>query len=74
MNKKGRKQTMTKQNIEAEVVGFDSQEEFDKAVSDHAKIMDDVHVKFKNSPKDKFGYLIISKEIENYILKRKGLK
>lgn len=57
-----------------EVTGFDSQEEFEKAVSDHAKIMDDVHVKFKDSPKDEFGNLIISEEIENYILKRKGLK
>lgn len=66
---------MTEENkMIKEITGFNSQEEFDKAVSDHAKIMDDVHVKFKESPKDKFGNLIISEEIENYILKRKGLK
>lgn len=65
---------MTKQNIEAEVIGFDNQEEFDVACNDHNKIMEEVHVKFKDFPKDKFGYLIISEEIQNYILKRKGLK
>ena len=66
---------MTEENkLIKEVTGFNSQEEFDKAVSDHAKIMDDVHVKFKESPKDRFGNVIISEEIENYILKRKGLK
>lgn len=75
MNKIERKQTMTEENkLITEVTGFDSEEEFNKAMSDHAKIMEDVHVKFKDSPKDKFGYLIISEEISNYILKRKGLK
>tara|TARA_R100001082_G_scaffold101868_1_gene71620 strand:+ start:42 stop:269 length:228 start_codon:yes stop_codon:yes gene_type:complete len=75
MNKKERKKTMIGRKVTIkEITGFDSEEEFNKAMSDHAKIMEDVHVKFKDSPKDKFGYLIISEEIENYILKRKGLK
>ena len=75
IKKQTKENKMTEENkLIKEVTGFDSEEEFNKAMSDHAKIMEDVHVKFKDSPKDKCGYLIISEEIENYILKRKGLK
>jgi spermidine synthase len=54
------------------IVGFSDQLSFDKAVNNHAKIMDKVNKVFKDYPKDEFGNLIITKEIENFILNEKG--
>jgi hypothetical protein len=55
-----------------EIIGFDNEEDYLKAVQDHQKIMDDVNKIFSNHPKDDFGNLIITEEISNYILTKKG--
>ena len=56
------------------IYGYDNANDFNKALNNHTKIMDRVNKVFKDYPKDEFGNLIITKEIENFILKEKGNK
>ena len=63
---------MEKDNMKIEVHGFDNPQDFQKALREHEEIMTKVNEKFADRPKDDFGNLIITEEIEKYIKELKN--
>ena len=63
---------MEKDNMTIEVHGFDNPQDFQKALKEHEVIMTKVNEKFADRPKDDFGNLIITEDIEKYIKELKN--
>ena len=58
--------------MKIEVHGFDNPQDFQKALKEHSEIMRKVNEKFADRPKDDFGNLIITEDIEKYIKELKN--
>ena len=55
-----------------EVHGFNNSTDFQKALKEHEEIMTKVNEKFADRPKDDFGNLVITDDIEQYIKELKN--